>query len=79
MGPKARPGPIGTQAGDVDALRAAGYDDEQIAAVAVFVALRIALSTVNDAPGARPNRELARSAPDAVRSAVTYGRPVARA
>jgi alkylhydroperoxidase family enzyme len=70
--------PNGTQAGEVEALRAAGYD-EQISAVTVFVALRIAFSTVNDAPGARPNRELARSAPDAVRSAVTYGRPVARA
>jgi hypothetical protein len=70
--------PNGTHAGDVDALRAAGYDDEQIAAVAVFVALRIAFSTVNDALGAWPNRELTR-APDAVRFAVTYGRPVARA
>jgi hypothetical protein len=71
--------PSGTEAGDVEGLRAAGYDDEQIAAVTVFVALRIAFSTVNDALGARPDRELARSAPDGVRAAVTFGRPVAGA
>ena len=41
----------------------------------VFVALRIAFSTVNDALGARPDRELSTSVPDAVRDAVTFGRP----
>ena len=71
--------PNGTGEGDVEALRAAGYDDEQIAAVTVFVALRIAFSTVNDALGAQPNRDLAAAAPEAVRAAVTFGRPVARA
>jgi len=69
--------PNGTAAADVEALRAVGYQDEQIAALTVFVALRIAFSTVNDALGARPNGELAGAAPDAVRAAVTYGRPVA--
>jgi alkylhydroperoxidase family enzyme len=68
-----------TDVGDVEALRVAGYDDGQIVAITVFVALRIAFSTVNDALGALPDRELAAAAPEAVRSAVTFGRPVAGA
>ena len=67
--------PNGTRVGDVEALRAAGYDDAQILAITVYVALRIAFSTVNDALGARPDRELAAAAPEAVRAAVTFGRP----
>jgi hypothetical protein len=42
----------------------------------VFVALRIAFATVNDALGARPDRTLSERAPEAVRAAVTFGRPV---
>jgi alkylhydroperoxidase family enzyme len=71
--------PNATSAADVEALRAAGYDDGQIAALTMFVALRIAFSTVNDALGARPDAALADAAPQAVRAAVTYGRPVAGA
>ena len=67
--------PNATAAADVEALRAAGYDDAQIFAITFFVALRIAFSTVNDALGARPDRELLASVPDAVRDAVTFGRP----
>ena len=66
--------PNGTGAAEVEALRAAGYDDGQIAALTMFVALRIAFSTVNDALGAHPGPELVASAPAAVRDAVTYGR-----
>ncbi len=62
---------------DVQALRDNGYNDEQIVAITVFVALRIAFSTVNDALGARPDRELAEAAPPAVRDAVTFGRAIA--
>jgi alkylhydroperoxidase family enzyme len=69
--------PNGATSAEVEALRDAGYDDTQIVAITVFVALRIAFSTVNDALAARPDRELAGSAPEAVRTAVTYGRPVA--
>ncbi|MDQ1424623.1 MAG: hypothetical protein QOD72_2121 [Acidimicrobiaceae bacterium] len=61
---------------DVEALRDAGYDDQQIFAITVFVALRIAFSTVNDALGARPDRALRDSAPEPVRAAVTYGRVI---
>ena len=69
--------PSGTEAHDVEALRVAGYDDAQIVAITTYVALRIAFATVNDAIGARPDRELNELAPVAVREAVTYGRPVA--
>ena len=69
--------PNATTAADVQSLRDAGFDDAQIFAVSVFVALRIAFSTVNDALGARPDRQLRVDAPAAVRDAVTFGRPVA--
>jgi alkylhydroperoxidase family enzyme len=62
---------------DVDELRAAGFDDARIAALTLYVALRIAFSTVNDALGARPDQQLVTGAPAGVRSAVTYGRPPA--
>ena len=68
--------PNGTEAGDVQALRDAGYDDAQIFAITLFVALRIAFSTVNDALGSRPDRELGVTVPAAVRDAVTFGRPI---
>ena len=61
---------------DVQELRNAGFDDDQIFAITVFVALRIAFSTVNDALGARPDRELGEAVPPQVLDAVTFGRPV---
>ena len=69
--------PNSTTAADVQALREAGLDDPQIAALTLYVALRIAFSTVNDALGARPDQRLAAAAPEAVRGVVTYGRPTA--
>ena len=71
--------PNGTTAVDVEVLRDAGFDDAQILAVTVFVAMRLAFSTVNDALGARPDAEVAAAAPDEVRAAVTFGRPAAGA
>jgi len=71
--------PNGTTAADVHALRDAGFEDTQIFAITVYVAARIAFSTVNDALGATPDMELAASLPAAVRAAVTFGRPTARA
>jgi hypothetical protein len=68
--------PNAVAAGDVEALRDAGFDDAQIFAITVFVALRVAFSTVNDALGARPDRALGEAVPAAVRDAVTFGRPV---
>jgi len=69
--------PNRTSGADVQELRDAGYTDHQIFGITVFVALRIALSTVNDALGARPDAQLRTTAPDAVLQAVTYGRPIA--
>jgi uncharacterized peroxidase-related enzyme len=66
--------PNGTTAADVEALRAAGYDDARILALTVYVAVRRAFSTVNDALGAVPDDELRDAAPPAVRDVVTWGR-----
>jgi len=68
--------PNATTVTDVDLLRAAGLTDQEIFDVTVFVAFRLAFSTVNDALGARPDWELAAAAPASVRDAVNYGRTV---
>jgi uncharacterized peroxidase-related enzyme len=59
---------------DVERLRKAGFGDGQIFAVTVYVALRLAFSTVNDALGAVPDSELSAGVPQEVRSAVSFGR-----
>lgn len=68
--------PNATHARDVQAIRDAGYQDAQIFAITVFVALRVAFSSVNDALGARPDQALAEATPASVRDAVTFGRPI---
>ena len=68
--------PNGTSTEDVQELRDAGFSDADIFAMTVYVALRVALSTVNDALGARPDAEYRTLAPVPVRDAVTFGRPV---
>jgi alkylhydroperoxidase family enzyme len=68
--------PNGTSGSDVSALREAGWTDDQIFAITVFVALRIAFSTVNDALGARPDAAYRSLAPTAVLEAVTFGRSI---
>jgi uncharacterized peroxidase-related enzyme len=67
--------PNATTAADVQSLRDAGFTDEQIFAITVFVALRQAFATVNDALGAVPDPEYRTLAPTPVQAAVTYGRP----
>jgi alkylhydroperoxidase family enzyme len=69
--------PNNTDAPDVRRLRDAGFDDATIFSITVFVALRIAFSTVNDALGARPDWQLADEVPTSVRDAVWFGRPLA--
>jgi len=61
---------------DVNQLRGAGMTDSEIFDSTVFIAFRLAFSTVNDALGARPDQPLAAAAPAMVREAVTYGRSV---
>jgi alkylhydroperoxidase family enzyme len=69
--------PNGTTAADVEELRSLGYDDGQVFAITLFVALRQAFSTVNDALGAEPDAELVERVPAAVREAVGFGRTAA--
>jgi hypothetical protein len=69
--------PNATAAADVQTLRDVRFDDAQILAITTFVALRMAFSTVNDTLGVQPDAEVGARAPDAVRAAVTYERPVA--
>jgi uncharacterized peroxidase-related enzyme len=69
--------PNGTTAQDVDALRAAGCSDKDIFEATAFVAFRLAFSTVNDALGIAPDRQVAEAAPPEVRNAVRYGRAAA--
>lgn len=69
--------PNGTLPQDLDALRVAGLSEREVFEATVFIALRLAFSTVNDALGIQPDRELLDKAPKEVAAAVTFGRPVA--
>jgi uncharacterized peroxidase-related enzyme len=69
--------PNAASAAEVGALRAAGFSDREIFEATAWIAFRLALATVNDALGARPDAQVAAEAPPEVRAAVTYGRPVA--
>jgi alkylhydroperoxidase family enzyme len=69
--------PNSTTPEDVQTLRDVGFDDPQILALTAYAALRIAMSTTNDALGARPDLALADMLDPAVRGAVTWGRPPA--
>ena len=69
--------PNGTTAQDVDGLRAAGCSDKDIFEATAFVAFRLAFSTVNDALGISPDRQIADAAPPEVQDAVRYGRAAA--
>ena len=66
--------PNATTAEDVAQLREVGLGDREIFEATAWVAFRLAVSTVNDALGAAPDRQLVDAAPEAVRGAVTYGR-----
>jgi uncharacterized peroxidase-related enzyme len=68
--------PNATTAADAEALRDAGFSDSQIFTITVFVALRLAFSTVNDALGLHPDAGLRSTVPAAVLDAVTVGRPI---
>lgn len=71
--------PNATTPEDLEPLRRNGFDDAQILAVTVYVAGRLAFSTVNDALGTRPDHQLAERVPEPVRRAAPAGRPVAEA
>jgi uncharacterized peroxidase-related enzyme len=69
--------PNATTADDVQELRDAGLTDAHIFAITVFVALRLAFSTVNDALGVPPDAALRSTAPGPVLDNVTFGRAIA--
>jgi alkylhydroperoxidase family enzyme len=62
---------------DVQALRDVGFSDQQVFGITVYIAARLAFSTVNDALGATPDLELLDSLPPQVRDAISYGRRAA--
>lgn len=66
--------PNATTAADVEALRAAGLSDQAIFEATVFIAFRLAFSTVNDALGVQPDWQLAEQAPAEVAESVAFGR-----
>ena len=66
--------PNATTVREVERLREVGLDDRQIFEATAFIALRLAWSTVNDALGAAPDKQLADAAPEPVRTAVSWGR-----
>jgi len=70
--------PNGTKREDVDALRAAGFNDREIFEATLLTAFRLAFSIVNDALGAAPDVQLYEGAPPEIREAVTFGRAPAR-
>ena len=67
--------PNGIGEADVARLREAGFDDREIFEATAWIGFRLAFSTINDALGIAPDRELAESVPAAVREAVSFGRP----
>jgi uncharacterized peroxidase-related enzyme len=68
--------PNSTTREDVTAMQAAGLTEAEIFEATLFVAFRLAFSTVNDALGARPDRRLAQEAPAPILASVTFGRAV---
>lgn len=71
--------PNATTEGQIARLREVGLGDREIFEATAFVAFRLAFSTINDALGAAPDKQLADAAPGPVRAAVSYGRPPSRA
>ena len=66
--------PNATGQADVDLLREAGFSDREIFEATVFIAFRLAFSTVNDALGIAPDWQVAAAVPAQVRESVNFGR-----
>jgi hypothetical protein len=58
----------------VENLRAAGLSEREIFEATAYIGLRLAFSSVNDALGANPDRQLADGVPAEVRAAIDFGR-----
>jgi alkylhydroperoxidase family enzyme len=70
--------PAGVEAADLQPLRNAGFDDSQVFALTLFVAMRLAFATVNDALGVLPDEQLRDTIPAPLLDAVAFGRSLAR-
>ena len=66
--------PNATTGDAVERLRDAGMTDREIFEATVFIAFRLAFSTVSDALGINPDWQLAMQVPPEVLAAVTFGR-----
>jgi uncharacterized peroxidase-related enzyme len=66
--------PNATTERDIARLREVGLGDREIFEATAFIGFRLAFSTINDALGAAPDKQLADAAADVIRAAVTYGR-----
>jgi alkylhydroperoxidase family enzyme len=66
--------PASTTAGQVERLRAAGLSDRAVFEATMLAAWRTAFAAVNDALGARPDRQLLDDAPAQVTAVVRFGR-----
>ncbi len=66
--------PNGTAPDDIARLRDRGITDREIFEATVWVAFRIAFSTVNDALGAAPDPELIAATPTVIRDVISFGR-----
>jgi uncharacterized peroxidase-related enzyme len=71
--------PNSTSQADIDRLHSTGLSDREIFEATVFIAFRLAFSTVNDALGIAPDWQVAAAAPPQVRASVDYGREPATA
>lgn len=67
--------PNATSAADIAELRGLGMTDREIAEATMLAVFRLGFSAYNAALGVDTDAELVADAPDAVRDAVTYGRP----
>jgi uncharacterized peroxidase-related enzyme len=66
--------PNSTTSDQVARLREVGLGDREVFEATALVGFRLAFSTINDALGAAPDRQLADAAPDPIRAAVSFGR-----
>jgi uncharacterized peroxidase-related enzyme len=71
--------PNGTTDADVQGLRDAGFSEREIFEATAWIGLRLGFSTINDALGLQPDAQLFERVPAAVREAVSFGRPAAKA
>ena len=66
--------PNSTTAADVDELGDAGFNEREIFEATALIAFRLAFSTINDALGTRPDRQIAEAASPEVAALVDFGR-----